>query len=108
MPCVKNFSSSTEDILKRNCVLKGKKKISVVLLIKSSSFIKKKKWLSSYPIHQPDVRENTKIYRAFPLAPVGAVMDLVDGFNFWVAWEFISFHLITVNLNSGSYSDRLF
>lgn len=34
-------------------------------------------------------------------------MDLVDGFNFGVAWEFISFPLITANLNSGSHSDRL-
>lgn len=34
-------------------------------------------------------------------------MDLVDGFNLGVAWEFISFPLITANLNSGSHSDRL-
>lgn len=105
----KEFQQQYRRHLEEELYYKGKKKkISIVLLIKSSSFIKKK---MTVKLSNPPTwcgRNNTKIYRAFPPAPVGAVMDLVDGFNFWVAWEFISFPLITVNLNSGSYSDRLF
>lgn len=56
--------------------------ISVVLLIKSSSFIKEKNDCQVIQSTNLSGRNNTKIYKAFPPAPMGAVMDLVDGFNF--------------------------